>query len=112
MRPESARQLLRRLRWTIRRPLATHLGGEERSLVRGAGMELAEIREYQPGGDLLLRQGNRVGALLFAERPLELVPPASGQGALLRVLDRLQTHPRQGATGPTDLAAAIERVAA
>lgn len=44
--------LLRRLQWTILRPLATVLGGEERSLLYGPGMELAEVREYQPGDDI------------------------------------------------------------
>src|SRR3712207_8576265 len=28
------------------------LGGDERSLVRGFGMELSELREYQPGDDV------------------------------------------------------------
>jgi len=172
VQPENVRQVLRRLRWTVRRPLATHLGGDERSLARGAGMELAEIREYQPGddirlidwnttaradrpfvrealvergldawmvvdlsgsvdwgtvnclkreralelaavaGDLLLRQGDRVGALFFADRPLDLIPPAAGQTALLRVLDRMRRQPRQAPTGRTDLTAALERVGA
>jgi uncharacterized protein (DUF58 family) len=44
--------VLRRLQWTVLRPLATALGGDERSLIRGAGMELAEVREYQPGDDV------------------------------------------------------------
>ena len=44
--------VLRRLQWTVLRPLATALGGDERSLVRGSGMELAEVREYQPGDDV------------------------------------------------------------
>ena len=49
---ESAAGLLRRLQWTVLRPLATALGGDERSLVRGPGMELTEVREYQPGDDV------------------------------------------------------------
>jgi len=44
--------VLQRLQWTVLRPLATALGGDERSLVRGSGMELAEVREYQPGDDV------------------------------------------------------------
>jgi uncharacterized protein (DUF58 family) len=44
--------LLRRMQWTVLRPLATHLAGDERSLMRGSGMELAEVREYQPGDDV------------------------------------------------------------
>jgi uncharacterized protein (DUF58 family) len=162
--------LLRRLHWTILRPLARHLGGDERSLVRGPGIELAEVREYQPGddvrhidwkitartdrphvreayaeraldawllldvsasvdwgttrclkrdraielagvaGSLLGRHGNRVGALLFAERPLVLVPPGSGRTHLLRVLAQVRDEPRQAAAGRTDLAAAVSRL--
>jgi uncharacterized protein (DUF58 family) len=34
------------------RPLATNLGGDERSLARGHGMELVELRPYQPGDDI------------------------------------------------------------
>lgn len=49
---EAPSELLRRLHWTVLRPLATYLGGSERSLIRGPGMELAEVREYQPGDDV------------------------------------------------------------
>jgi len=171
-RHEPTLRLLRRLRWTVRRPLATYLGGDERSLVRGAGVELAEMREYQPGddvrlidwntsargdrvyvreafvergldvffvvdvsgsvdwgtaaclkrdraleavglvGDLLIHQGNRVGALFFANKPLDALPPTTGQNALLRLLDRVKHQPRQAPSGPTDLTAALERVGA
>src|SRR5688500_2490107 len=44
--------LLKRLRWPIRRRAASHLGGTERSHLRGAGPELAELREYVPGDDV------------------------------------------------------------
>lgn len=50
--PEFSEALLRRLRWTITRPLATRIGGDERSVFRGPGMELAEVREYQAGDDV------------------------------------------------------------
>jgi uncharacterized protein (DUF58 family) len=43
---------LRRLQWTILRPLASRLGGDERSLLLGPGMEIDELREYQPGDDV------------------------------------------------------------
>lgn len=43
---------LSRLQWTVLRPLAQHLGGSERSLIRGPGIELSEVREYQPGDDI------------------------------------------------------------
>jgi uncharacterized protein (DUF58 family) len=49
---EPSAALLRRLHWTVLRPLASLLGGNERSLVRGPGMELDEVRAYQPGDDV------------------------------------------------------------
>jgi uncharacterized protein (DUF58 family) len=54
MKPESApvRMLLRRLRWTVLRPLARRLNGEERSVLSGPGVEFAQVREYQPGDDI------------------------------------------------------------
>lgn len=162
-------QLLRRLNWTILRPLARYLGGEERSLVRGPGMELAEIREYQPGddvrhidwsitarmdrpyvreanvdraldawllldisssidwgtaqclkrdravefatiaGQLLGRNGNRVGAMLFADQPLTIVPPGVGRAHLLQLLSKVRETPRQATRGQTDLSGALTR---
>ena len=44
-------ELLRRLRWPVLRRIAVHPGGDERSRVRGQGIEYADIREYQPGDD-------------------------------------------------------------
>jgi len=43
--------LIRRLRWPVLRRLAVHPGGDERSAVRGQGIEYNEVREYQPGDD-------------------------------------------------------------
>jgi uncharacterized protein (DUF58 family) len=167
---ETAEGLLRRLKWTVLRPLASRLGGDERSLVRGFGLELSELREYQPGDDirhidwnttartdrpyvreayaeraldvwlvvdvspsvawgtarclkrdlavelaaavglLLGRQGNRIGALLFAERPRALFPAGTGRSHLLRLLTCLRDEPRRDATGRTDLAAALVQI--
>ena len=169
---ETPDALLRRLQWTILRPLAARLGGDERSLVRGFGLELSELREYQPGDDvrhidwnttartdrpfvreayaeraldvwlvvdmspsvdwgtarrlkrelaielagiiglLLGRQGNRVGALLFAEQPRGVVPPGTGRAHLLRLLTSLRDEPRRDGTGRTDLAAALTQIRA
>lgn len=166
-RSEKMDTLLRRLDWTILRPLARYLGGEERSLVRGPGMELAEIREYQPGddvrhidwsvtarsdrpfvreafveraldawlvldlsgsvdwgtaqclkrdralefasvaGQVLGRNGNRIAALLFADKPLGVVPPGVGRVHLVGLLSRIRETPRQAGRAPTDLAAAL-----
>jgi uncharacterized protein (DUF58 family) len=44
-------ELFRRLRWPVLRRLAVHPGGDERSAVRGPGVEYNEVREYQPGDD-------------------------------------------------------------
>jgi uncharacterized protein (DUF58 family) len=44
-------ELLRRLRWPVLRRLAVHPGGDERSRLRGAGIEYADVREYQAGDD-------------------------------------------------------------
>lgn len=166
---EPSDRLLRRLNWTVLKPLAYALGGNERSLVRGSGMELDELREYQPGddvrhidwnitaradtpyvrqsrmeraldvwllldvsasvdwgtakrlkrdhaiefaavtGSVLSRHGNRLGALLFADRPLGFVPPASGRLHLMRLLSDMRVAAQQSSRGATDLAAALSR---
>ena len=165
---EPIEQLLRRLEWTVLRPLALRPGGDRLSTQRGSGLDLAEIREYQPGDDVrhldwsamartgrphvrqtyaeraldawlvvdvspsidwgtarrtkrdqveeltaaitqvLGRHNTRVGAILFAERPVEVLPPAVGRHHLLRVLARLRDTPRRSAVGPTNLGAALD----
>ncbi|WP_138938745.1 DUF58 domain-containing protein [Rubrivivax benzoatilyticus] len=45
--PESAEHLLRRLEWTVLRRLDGVLQGDWRTLLRGAGVDLADLREYQ-----------------------------------------------------------------
>jgi uncharacterized protein (DUF58 family) len=54
MQPESrsTKLLLRRLRWTVLRPLARRANGDERSRLAGPGVEFAQVREYQPGDDV------------------------------------------------------------
>jgi uncharacterized protein (DUF58 family) len=47
--PES---LLRRLEWTVLRRLDGVLQGDYRSLFRGFGLDLADLREYQPQDDV------------------------------------------------------------
>jgi uncharacterized protein (DUF58 family) len=168
-RREPMPSLLRRVQWMVMRPLATYLGGDERSTMRGAGIELSEVREYQPGddvrhidwnitarsdrtyiresqveraldvwllldvsasidwgtaeclkrdravefaavaGQLLGRHGNRIGALLFADRPVGFMPPASGRTHLMRLLAAIQNEPRQTRQGPTNLLGALKR---
>ncbi|CAN5332546.1 DUF58 domain-containing protein [soil metagenome] len=50
--PESADQLLRRLEWTVLRRLDGLLQGDYRTLLRGTGMDLADLREYQHHDDV------------------------------------------------------------
>ena len=49
---EGADQLLRRLEWTVLRRLDGLLQGDYRTLMRGAGMDLADLREYQHHDDV------------------------------------------------------------
>ena len=44
--------LLRRLEWTVVRPLNGLLQGDYRSLFRGSGIDLANLREYKEGDDV------------------------------------------------------------
>jgi uncharacterized protein (DUF58 family) len=44
-------QLLRRSRWPVLRRLGFHPGGDERSALRGSGLEYSDVREYQAGDD-------------------------------------------------------------
>ena len=49
---ESAEQLLRRLEWTVLRRLDGLLQGDWRTMMRGTGMDLADLREYQHHDDV------------------------------------------------------------
>ena len=49
---ESAEHLLRRLEWTVLRRLDGLLQGDYRTLLRGTGMDLADLREYQYHDDV------------------------------------------------------------
>ena len=49
---ESADHLLRRLEWTVLRRLDGLLQGDYRTLLRGTGMDLADLREYQYHDDV------------------------------------------------------------
>jgi uncharacterized protein (DUF58 family) len=44
--------ILRRLEWTVIRRLDGLLQGDYRTLMRGAGLDLADLREYQHGDDV------------------------------------------------------------
>ena len=51
-RPATAERLLQRLEWTVLRRLDGLLQGSARTLLRGAGIDLADLREYQPHDDV------------------------------------------------------------
>lgn len=44
--------LLRRLEWTVVRRLDGRLQGDYRTVLRGVGVDLRDLREYEPGDDL------------------------------------------------------------
>src|SRR5689334_395843 len=51
LRP-SAENVLKRLEWTVIRRLDGLLQGDYRTLLRGAGLDLADLREYQHHDDV------------------------------------------------------------
>jgi uncharacterized protein (DUF58 family) len=50
--PPNAEHVLRRLEWTVIRRLDGLLQGDYRTLLRGAGLDLADLREYQHHDDV------------------------------------------------------------
>src|SRR5215218_2970770 len=50
--PASSDHLLRRLEWTVIRRLDGLLQGDYRTLLRGSGVDLADLREYQHHDDV------------------------------------------------------------
>ncbi|RZJ25957.1 MAG: DUF58 domain-containing protein [Haliea sp.] len=50
--PASAEHVLRRLEWTVLRRLDGLLQGDYRTLMRGSGLDLADLREYQHHDDV------------------------------------------------------------
>ncbi len=50
--PRQAERLLGRLEWTVARRLDGLLQGDYRTLFRGAGLDFADLREYQAGDDV------------------------------------------------------------
>jgi uncharacterized protein (DUF58 family) len=49
---DPAEALLRRLEWTVIKRLDGLLQGDHRTLMRGGGLDLADLREYQPSDDV------------------------------------------------------------
>lgn len=149
--PGQIDQLLRQLEWTVLRRLHGQLQGDYRTWQRGNGIDLADLREYQPHDDvrhidwnvtarlhtpyvrvfhedremstwfvldlsgsasfgsgrmrkstlaqafvgllarLLVRHGNRVGAMLFGQgdNPPAVLPPRNGRQQVLQVMQAM-----------------------
>ena len=51
-RPQSAEAILQRLEWTVIRRLDGRYRGDYRSLMRGSGLDMADLREYQLHDDV------------------------------------------------------------
>src|SRR4051812_20011876 len=49
---QTPERLLRRLEWRVIRRLDGRLQGDYRTMFRGTGIDVADLREYQPGDDL------------------------------------------------------------
>lgn len=50
--PQNAETLLRRLEALLQHQLRYALSGEQRSILRGQGLDFADLREYMPGDDI------------------------------------------------------------
>ena len=168
--PQNPEHLLRRLDWTVIRRLDGLLQGDYRTLFRGAGMDLADLREYQLHDDarhidwnvsarmdavfvreftedreltawlllnrsasmsfgpaehtkaqrgaevaatfaqLLVRGGNRVGAILYDNEFQQLIPPRQGRDQVLVLLQSL-LGPIGGRGAVTDLSRLLDLAA-
>ena len=165
-------QLLQQLEWTVLRRLDGQLQGDYRNLLRGAGLELADLREYMAHDDvrhidwnvtarmqtpyvrehqedrevaawfvidlsgsvdfgsaaiskrqlacsavavlsrLLVRHGNRVGALICSGRQVraEVVLPArSGRRHVMQLMRRILETPARPRGETTDLSALLQQ---
>ena len=49
---QTPERLLRRLEWRVIRRLDGRLQGDYRTMFRGAGVDVADLREYEPGDDV------------------------------------------------------------
>ena len=77
--------------------------GTGECMKRYRAIELAAVT-----AQLLGHRGNRVGLVLFAERPVAVIPPGRGRLHLDRVVGTLNRHPRSAARSTTDLTGALQ----
>jgi uncharacterized protein (DUF58 family) len=166
--PGSPHALLQRLEWTVLKRLDGVLQGDYRTLFRGQGVDLADLREYQYHDDvrhidwnvtarltvphvrqytedrdltawflldlspsidfgsqrrkrevsemfvavmatLVLRHGNRAGAVLYGNQVDTVLPAKSGRKHVLHLMQRMRGRGSASAAGTTRLAELIER---
>jgi uncharacterized protein (DUF58 family) len=166
--PPSPHALLARLEWKVLKRLEGALQGDYRTLFRGQGVDLADLREYQLHDDvrhidwnvtarldvphvrqfteerdltawflldlspsidfgsqrrkrevsetfvavmasLVLRRGNRAGAVLYGNQLDTVLPAKSGRLHVLHMMQRMRARPAAAAAGATRLADLIER---
>jgi uncharacterized protein (DUF58 family) len=164
----SPHALLARLEWKVLKRLEGALQGDYRTLFRGQGVDLADLREYQLHDDvrhidwnvtarldiphvrqfteerdltawflldlspsidfgsqrrkrevsetfvavmasLVLRRGNRAGAVLYGNQLDTVLPAKSGRLHVLHMMQRMRARPAAAAAGATRLADLIER---
>jgi uncharacterized protein (DUF58 family) len=164
----TAQALLQRLEWTVLKRLDGALQGDYRTLLRGHGIDLADLREYQHHDDvrhidwnvtarlqvphvrqftedrelcawflldlspsvdfgsrqrkrsvseafvavmasLVLRHGNRAGAVLYGNAIDSVLPARSGRRHVLHLMQRMRARPAAVPAGCTRLAELIER---
>ncbi len=160
--------LLQRLEWTVLKRLDGALQGDYRTLLRGHGVDLADLREYQEHDDvrhidwnvtartntlhvrqfiedrelcawflldlspsvdfgsrqrkrsvseafvavmasLVLRHGNRAGAVFYGNTVDTMLPARSGRRHVLQLMQRMRSRPLAPPAGATRLADLIER---
>jgi len=164
----TAQALLQRLEWTVLKRLDGALQGDYRTLFRGHGIDLADLREYQYHDDvrhidwnvtarlqvphvrqftedrelcawflldlspsvdfgsrqrkrsvseafvavmasMVLRHGNRAGAVLYGNAVDTVLPAKSGRRHVLHLMQRMRSRPAAIPAGGTRLAELIER---
>ncbi len=164
----SVQALLQRLEWTVLKRLDGALQGDFRTLFRGHGVDLADLREYQLHDDvrhidwnvtarlsiphvrefleerdltawflldlsasvdfgsqrrkrevseaflgvmasLVLRHGNRAGAVLYGSQIDNVMPARSGRLHVMHMMQRMRARPAAAAAGATRLADLIDR---
>jgi uncharacterized protein (DUF58 family) len=166
--PPTPQALLQKLEWTVLKRLDGALQGDYRTLFRGQGVDLADLREYQYHDDvrhidwnvtarlsiphvrefmedrdlnawflldlspsidfgsqrrkrevsesfvavmatLVLRHGNRAGAVLYGNAVDTVLPAKSGRMHVLHLMQRMRARGTAAAGGTTRLADLIER---